>query len=156
MLIVTTDGLAGYDIRNVLGEVLGTAVQANPGPAGGPSSPSSSTFRVTGEQAGVGLAAARREAIERLAEDARRRGANAVVGMGFDTALLAGGGHEVCAYGTAVWAEQPQHTGYPAHQQHQQQYPPHHQPVPPYGEPQPGGPPMAARNLTIGLHDRPR
>ncbi|WP_067479697.1 YbjQ family protein [Actinomadura hibisca] len=161
MLIVTTDVLAGYEVRNVLGEVLGTAVRSGQdahagghggGQGGAPGSSSSGTFRVTGEQPGVGLAALRREAIDRLADDARRRGANAVVGMCFDTAALAGGGHEVCAYGTAVWAE-PLQGGVPKAQP-AQQHP--HGAIPPYAEPQPGGPPMAARNLTIGLHDRPR
>ncbi|MFG1999699.1 YbjQ family protein [Spirillospora sp. NPDC048911] len=153
MLIVTTDGLAGYDIRSVLGEVLGVAVQTDQSRPVGQSS-SSATFRVTGEQPGAGLAATRREAVDRLAQEAHRKGANAVVGMCFDTAQLAGGGHEVCAYGTAVWAEpakaaaaQPQSGTMPQQAG---------QGGKPYPDPQPGGPPMAARNLTIGLHDRPR
>ncbi|MFI0444758.1 YbjQ family protein [Actinomadura sp. 6N118] len=151
MLIVTTDGLAGYEIRSVLGEVLGVAVQTDQGLPSGQSS-SSATFRVTGEQPAVGLAATRREAVDRLAQEAHRKGANAVVAMCFDTAQLSGGGHEVCAYGTAVWAEavksvaaQPQSGTMPQHSGQSGQ-----------GAPQPGGPPMAARNLTIGLHDRPR
>lgn len=151
MLIVTTDGLAGHEIRTVLGEVLGTAVQG--GSAQAPPQPGSvATFRVTGETPAQGLAAARREAIDRLGEEARRRGANAVVGMCFDTAQLGGGSHEVCAYGTAVWAEPVQAAPAPAAQQ---QYP-QGGPMPPAYDPQPGGPPMAARNLTIGLNDRPR
>ncbi|MGH3239929.1 MAG: YbjQ family protein, partial [Spirillospora sp.] len=90
-------------------------------------------------------------AVDRLGEEARRKGANTVVGMRFDTAAVAGG-FEVCAYGTAVWAEpaQPQPQAPPQQQQ------PHPQQKPPYGDPQAGGPPMVARNLTMGLHDRPR
>lgn len=152
MLIVTTDGVAGYEIRSVLGEVLGTAAQADQGGAPQPGhGGSSATFRVTGEQPPGGLAAARREAVDRLREDARRKGANTVVGMRFDTAAI-GGGLEVCAYGTAVWAEPAQ----PRDQapQQQQQHPQHQGQLPPYGEPQPGGPPMVARNLTMGIHDR--
>jgi uncharacterized protein YbjQ (UPF0145 family) len=154
MLIVTTDGLAGYEIRSVLGEVLGVAVQTDQGRAA-PQGQSSSTFRVTGEQVGVGLAATRREAVERLAEEARRKGANAVVGMTFDTAALGGGGHEVCAYGTAVWAEAARAGG--AVQQGHSATMPQQQPVAgqAYADPQ-GGPPMAARNMTIGVNDRPR
>ncbi|CNF98483.1 Domain of uncharacterised function (DUF74) [Mycobacterium tuberculosis] len=153
MLIVTTDGVPGYDIRSVLGEVLGTALQADQGGSAQPAqSGSSATFRVTGERP-AGLAAARREAIDRLGEEARRKGANTVVGMRFDTARV-GGGFEVCAYGTAVWAEPAgQHREQPP--QYQQQRPPQ-QGQPPYGDPQAGGPPMAARNLTMGLRDRPR
>ncbi|WP_103939148.1 YbjQ family protein [Thermomonospora echinospora] len=158
MLIVTTDGLPGFEIRRVLGPVLGVAVHNDQGMVPGPS-PSSGTFRrSTGEQPGLGLAPTRREAVQRLAEEAQRMGANAVVGMCFDNALVGGGrgGHEVCAYGTAVVAE-------PAHGQAQGQHQyaktgPQGQPAPPpYVEPQPGRPPMVGRNLTIGLHgDNPR
>ncbi|MCP2338737.1 heavy metal-binding domain-containing protein [Actinomadura rupiterrae] len=148
MLIVTTDALAGYAIRGMLGEVLGVAVQADQ--AAAPGDGSSGTFRMgTGEQAAAGLLAARRQAVERLADDARRKGANAVVGMRLDAVPLGhGGGHEVCAYGTAVWVEPVQNVQNQP-QQYQQQGA-----VPPFGgEPAPGGPPMAARNLTIGLRD---
>jgi uncharacterized protein YbjQ (UPF0145 family) len=159
MLIVTTDGLPGYEIRSVLGEALGVAVRTDQGPSAPTGQPgSSATFRVTGEQPSPGLAATRREAVDRLAEEARRKGANAVVGMCFDTAALSGGGHEVCAYGTAVWAEAAQgvQPGHPGSVPQAQQPQPQHGGMPPYGDSQPGGPPMAARNLTIGLHDRPR
>ncbi|MEV4256109.1 heavy metal-binding domain-containing protein [Spirillospora sp. NPDC049652] len=148
MLIVTTDAVAGYAIRGMLGEALGAAVQTDQ--AAAPGGGSSGTFRVnTGEQAGAGLLAARRQAVERLADDARRKGANAVVGMRLDTvALGAGGGHEVCAYGTAVWIEPVQNV-----QNQPQQYQ-QGGAVPPYNpEAAAGGPPMAARNLTIGLRD---
>ncbi|REE99355.1 YbjQ family protein [Thermomonospora umbrina] len=159
MLIVTTDVLPGYEIRRVLGEVLGVAVQTDQGAVPGTgSSPSSGTFRMTGEQPAIGLAATRREALQRLGEEARRMGATAVIGMCFDNAFVSGGagrgGHEVCAYGTAVVAEFAQHQG-------QGQNPgmakvaPQPQGVPPYVEAQPGRPPMVARNLTIGMHGEP-
>lgn len=154
MLIVTTDGLPGFEIRTVLGEVFGVAVQTDQGHAPSPGSPSSATFSRTGEQA-VGLAQARREAVKRLGDEARRLGANAVLGMSFDNAFMVGGAHEVCAYGTAVWAEQIQ-----GQQQHHAQQPQsqNSQQLPPYGgEPQPGRTPVVGRNLTIGLHgDNPR
>ncbi|MFC5180857.1 YbjQ family protein [Actinomadura harenae] len=152
MLIVTTDALAGYAIRGMLGEALGVAVQTDQGAVPGPGS--SGTFRMnTGEQAGAGLYAARRQAVERMAEDARRKGANAIVGMRLDAvALGAGGGHEVCAYGTAVWVDPVQNV----QNQPQQNQPQYQQGggVPPFHpDAAPGGPPMAARNLTIGLRD---
>ncbi|MFA1547329.1 YbjQ family protein [Actinomadura chokoriensis] len=155
MLIVTTDGVPGHEIRSVLGEVLGTALQADQGAPPQPGQGgSSATFRMTGERPAGSLAAARREAMDRLGEEARRKGANTVVGMRFDTAAV-GGGFEVCAYGTAVWAEP---AGQPREQapQYPQRQPAQQGHMPPYGDPQPGGPPMAARNLTMGLHDRPR
>jgi len=48
----------------------------------------------------------RRQAIDRLAEEAARRGADAVVGMRFDVTSMGSGDSwtEVCAYGTAVKA----------------------------------------------------
>lgn len=155
MLIVTTDGVPGHEIRSVLGEVLATALQAGQGDQGAAPQPgSSATFRVTGERPAAGLAAARREAVDRLGEEARRRGANTVVGMRFDTAAV-GGGFEVCAYGTAVWAEPAGRQRDQAPQYQQRQAPQQGQ-LPPYGDSQPGGPPMAARNLTMGIQDRPR
>lgn len=154
MLIVTTDGVAGYEIASVLGEVLATAAGAEQGGAPQPGhGGSSATFRVPGEQPAAGLAAVRREAVDRLREEARRKGANAVVGMRFDTVAV-GGAFEVCAYGTAVWAEAAQRrdASYPQQQPH-----PHPQGnLPPYGDPKAGGPPMAARNLTMGIQDGPR
>src|SRR5690606_40728004 len=75
--ILTTDGVAGYEIASVLGEVLATATGAEQGGAPQPGhGGSSATFRVTGEQPSAGLAAARREAVDRLREEARRKGAN--------------------------------------------------------------------------------
>src|SRR4051794_37252142 len=97
MLIVTTDSLPGYEIRQVCGAVSGAGVQ--------PSGPSMSSGQFHSGQLGQGLGVARREAIERLKADAQRLGGNAVVGMRFDNGALAGGFHEVCAYGTAVRIE---------------------------------------------------
>lgn len=159
MLIVTTDVLAGHDIRTVYGQVFGVATSAVQ-PATGPSS--SATFRVTGENP-TGLGQARRDAVARLGEEAARMGANAVIGMCFDTIALDPQRHEVCAYGTAVVAVpaqqqpgQPVHPGRPADPAVPQQFPPPpHQaaqaqlhPQPGY-EAAPGRPPMVARNLTI-------
>ncbi|MBC6461283.1 YbjQ family protein [Actinomadura sp. HBU206391] len=145
MLIVTTDGVPGCEIRAVFGEVFGVSVQADQSRSSGQSS---GTFRMTGDQP-IGLAKTRREAMDRLAEEARRRGANAVVGMRFDNTPLGAGGHEVCAYGTAVVAEAVTDA---ARRQHET--PQHQAPQPGYpGEAPAGRPPMVARNLTIGLHD---
>lgn len=150
MLIVTTEGLPGYDVRTVLGEVFGVAVRTASTAAAGGAAPSSGTFRMpTNDPAvarapGTGLTQARQEAVGRLAAEAQRHGANAVVGMRFDNGLLAGGDHEVCAYGTAVWVE-------PFSEAARRQAAAVQQEA--HG-PQPGSaerPPMAARNLTMGL-----
>lgn len=145
MLIVTTDDLPGFDIRTVVGQVFGVAVQADQAPSS--NQQRSGTFRVTGETP-VGLVQARRDAVTRLGEEARRLGANAVVGMSFDNARLPAGGTEVCAYGTAVVAQQAAAAGQaPVASSYGQG-----QPVPPY-QPEPGRPPMVARNMTMGLNE---
>jgi uncharacterized protein YbjQ (UPF0145 family) len=47
-------------------------------------------------------AEAREQAIERMVEDARKLGADAIVGMIITTAMVASGAAEILAYGTAV------------------------------------------------------
>jgi uncharacterized protein YbjQ (UPF0145 family) len=47
----------------------------------------------------------RHESMQRLADHARRLGANAVVSVGFDTSEMAGAMTEVLAFGTAVVVE---------------------------------------------------
>jgi uncharacterized protein YbjQ (UPF0145 family) len=44
----------------------------------------------------------REEAVERMAQIAQKRGANAVVGMRFDHREITSSWVEICAYGTAV------------------------------------------------------
>jgi uncharacterized protein YbjQ (UPF0145 family) len=100
VLVVTTDSLPGFEIRAVLGEVLGVmACTRNPYVAG---------FRtldggVGAEMAQV-LVQSRASAISQMINAARRRGATAVVGMRFDNRDITGNWVELCAYGTAVTA----------------------------------------------------
>jgi uncharacterized protein YbjQ (UPF0145 family) len=51
------------------------------------------------------LTEARREAIERMMEQARQLGANAVINVRFTTSSITGGAAELYAYGTAVVAQ---------------------------------------------------
>ena len=51
------------------------------------------------------LAEAREEALKRMIEDAKAKGANAVVGVRFMTSMVGGGIAEIFAYGTAVVIE---------------------------------------------------
>jgi uncharacterized protein YbjQ (UPF0145 family) len=51
------------------------------------------------------LAEAREQALDRMMEDARRAGANAVVAMRFSTSAVMNGAAELVAYGTAVVIE---------------------------------------------------
>jgi uncharacterized protein YbjQ (UPF0145 family) len=100
VLVVTTDSLPGFEIRAVLGEVLGvTACTRNPYVAG---------FRtldggVGAEMAQV-LVQSRASAISQMINAARSRGATAVIAMRFDNRDITGNWVELCAYGTAVTA----------------------------------------------------
>jgi uncharacterized protein YbjQ (UPF0145 family) len=99
VLVVTTDHLPGYEIREVLGEVVSSmartrnpyreGVKALRGGAYDPKAPEN-------------LTRWRTDAVTRLGEEARRLGANAVIGMRFDHRDVGEMWMEVCAYGTAV------------------------------------------------------
>jgi uncharacterized protein YbjQ (UPF0145 family) len=101
VLVVTTDDLPGYVVREVLGEVVGsTARPQNPFHEG-----VKSLQGGMNPQASVHLARWREEAVKQMAEAARERGANAVIGMRFDHRMVSDYWGEICAYGTAVVAE---------------------------------------------------
>jgi uncharacterized protein YbjQ (UPF0145 family) len=100
VLVVTTESLPGYEVRAVMGEVLGvTACTRNPYVAG---------FRTLDGAVGTEMAQvlvqSRATAIAQMIHAARRRGANAIVGMRFDNRDITGNWVEICAYGTAVVA----------------------------------------------------
>ncbi|WP_228979535.1 YbjQ family protein [Streptomyces sp. DH12] len=101
VLVVTTNDVPGHQVQQVIGEVFGLTVRS----------------RHLGTQVGAGLKSmvggelkgltktlveTRNQAMERLVEQARARGANAVLAFRFDVTEAAGAGAEVCAYGTAV------------------------------------------------------
>jgi uncharacterized protein YbjQ (UPF0145 family) len=99
MLIVTTDTISGRSIDTVIGEVVGlTARTLNPFAEG--------IKRVDGLSAAreiiPSLLRWRRDAIANLAAEAELLGADAVVGMKFDSRILSSAWTEICAYGTAV------------------------------------------------------
>ena len=48
------------------------------------------------------MAEAREQALDRMIEEAKRLGADAVVGVRFSTSVIVGGAAELLAYGTAV------------------------------------------------------
>ncbi|PJM95726.1 YbjQ family protein [Streptomyces sp. CB01373] len=101
VLVVTTNEVSGHRVEKVIGEVFGLTVRS----------------RYLGSQIGAGLKSmiggelkgltktlvqTRNQAMERLVEQARARGANAVLAFRFDVTEAADAGTEVCAYGTAV------------------------------------------------------
>lgn len=103
MIVVTTNEIPGYRIDAVMGEVMGLTVRsANVGQNFVASFRSIAGGEVT-EYTQL-VYESRQEVMNRMVTEAERRGANAVVGMRFDTGDIAQAFSEVCAYGTAVYA----------------------------------------------------
>ncbi|GAA5015585.1 YbjQ family protein [Kitasatospora paranensis] len=101
VLVVTTNDVPGHRVERIIGEVFGLTVRS----------------RHIGSQIGAGLKSlvggelkgltktlveSRNQAMERLVEQARSRGANAILMMRFDVSEAADVGTEICAYGTAA------------------------------------------------------
>jgi len=101
MLITTTNDVPGYEVEEVLGEVFGLTVRSR---NVGSQIVAGLKSLVGGELKGMtkALADSREQVIERLTEEAQKRGGNAVLAMRFDTSEMGGTWTEICAYGTAV------------------------------------------------------
>jgi uncharacterized protein YbjQ (UPF0145 family) len=100
MLVVTTDSLPGYEIRTVLGEVLGVTTRTHNVYAEGVKD----LHGGLNPHRSAALMHWREETVARMAAAARELGANAVVGMRFDHRGIGEQWAELCAYGTAVVA----------------------------------------------------
>jgi uncharacterized protein YbjQ (UPF0145 family) len=101
MLITTMNDIPGYDVEEVLGEVFGLTVRSrNVGSQIGAGLKS----LVGGELKGMTkmLSEGRIHATERLVEEAKGKGANAIIAFRYDTSELGDTWTEVCAYGTAA------------------------------------------------------
>ena len=101
MIISTMNDLPGYEIEEVFGEVFGLTVRSrNLGSQIGAVLKS----LVGGELRGMTkmLASGRKDATDRLVEEAEAKGANAIIAFRFDTSELGSMWTEICAYGTAV------------------------------------------------------
>lgn len=101
VLVSTMNDLPGYEVTAVHGEVCGLIVRAR-----NLFSNMGAGFRTIfgGEARGYTdlLMDSRNQAIERMREAARQRGANAILAMRFDCNEIAEIMSEVAAYGTAV------------------------------------------------------
>lgn len=99
--IVTTDQLVGQEIAATLGLVRGNTIRARH-----LGRDILAAFRniVGGEIHDYTklLAESREQALDRMVDEARALGADAVVGVRFSTSMLAHGAAELLAYGTAV------------------------------------------------------
>jgi len=104
MIVVTSSSVAGRRVARTLGLVRGNTIRA----------------RHVGKDILAGLrnivggeiheytkmmAEAREQALDRMLEEARELGANAVVDVRFMTSMLMAGAAELLAYGTAVVLE---------------------------------------------------
>ncbi|MAT07274.1 MAG: hypothetical protein CL424_19760 [Acidimicrobiaceae bacterium] len=101
MIITTTEGVPGRDVREIVGVVSGNTIRS----------------KNVGKDIGAGLKSivggelrsytamlteAREEAKSRMIEAAQALGADAVVNIRFTTSQVTGGAAELLAYGTAV------------------------------------------------------
>ena len=101
MIITTSGSVEGREIIKTVGLVSGSTIQA----------------RHVGKDIRAGLKSlvggeitdytqmmvdARKEALQRMVEDAEEKGANAVISMRFATSMIMQSASEVLAYGTAV------------------------------------------------------
>ena len=104
MLVVTSNDIAGYQIRAVFGEVFGVTVRSRNVGAGFTAGLRSIGGGEIPEMTQL-LLQSRNEAMGRMIYQAQQRGANAVISFRFDNGGIAGRWTEICAYGTAVWVE---------------------------------------------------
>jgi uncharacterized protein YbjQ (UPF0145 family) len=101
VIITTTNDVAGHQVEEILGEVMGLTVRSrNIGSQLGAGLKS----LVGGELRGMtkALVDSREQVIDRMVEEAEAKGANAVLAMRFDTSDLGSTWTEICAYGTAA------------------------------------------------------
>lgn len=101
MIVVTTEIVAGREIAQVVGLAKGNVIRAK---HVGSDFIASLRNLVGGElhEYTQLMAASREQALDRMIEDARSMGADAVVGMRITSATIAQGSSEILAYGTAV------------------------------------------------------
>ena len=104
MIVVTTPDVPGRKIVRVVGLVRGNTIRAR---HIGHDLMAVLRNIVGGEITDYTklLAEAREQSLDRMMEDARRLGANAIVAMRFSTAELMTGAAELLAYGTGVVIE---------------------------------------------------
>ncbi|MBN2110074.1 MAG: YbjQ family protein [Methanosarcinaceae archaeon] len=100
MLVTTTNGLEGKELE-ILGVVFGNTVRAK---HIGSDIAAGLKNIVGGELKGYSdmLTQARKEALSRMIEEAKRMDADAVVNVRFTTSQTMAGAAELLAYGTAV------------------------------------------------------
>ena len=104
MILVTTADITGKRVVRTLGLVRGNTIRAR--------HLGKDILAILRNMAGGEiheytkmLAEAREQSIDRLVEDAESLGANAVIGLRFQTSMIQSGAAEMLCYGTAVVVE---------------------------------------------------
>ncbi len=101
MIIATTETVSGHEIEETLGVARGNTVRAR----------NIGTDILAGLRNLVGgevgeytklIAESREQALDRMIDNARLMGANAVVGVRFTTSMVTQGAAEILVFGTAV------------------------------------------------------
>ena len=104
IIVVTTPEIPGKNIVRTLGLVRGNTIRAR---HVGKDIMAGLRNLVGGEVPEYAklLAESREQALARMVEQAEELGANAVIGLQFQTSVIMGGAAEMMAYGTAVVVE---------------------------------------------------
>ena len=104
MMMTTSDSIEGKKIAKTIGLVKGSTIRAR----------HLGRDIMAGLRGMVGgeiteytkmMAEAREQAIQRMVEDAEKKGASAIVSMRFSTSMIMSGASEILAYGTGVVLE---------------------------------------------------
>lgn len=105
MIVATTENLAGYKVKEVKGQVFGVVVRSR-----GLGADIVAVLRslIGGEihEYTAMLEDSRKQALDRMVQNAANMGANAIVMMRFDGSEIGNSMTEVVAYGTAVIIEE--------------------------------------------------
>jgi len=101
MIVATTESLPGRKVSEVLGVVFGSCVQTK---HIGKDLRAAGRTIIGGESKAYTelMEEARRTAMQRMLEDAKKLDADAVIGMRYATAQTMAGAAEIIAFGTAV------------------------------------------------------
>ena len=101
MIVATTPFVAGHRVTETKGQVFGLVVRSR-GIGGNIAAGLRSIVGGEIKEYTQLLEDTRRQAVDRLVQNATLMGANAVISMRFDSSELAGTMSEIVAYGTAV------------------------------------------------------
>ena len=101
IILATTEQIAGREVGQVLGLVKGSTIRTR---HVGSDIMAGLRSLIGGEVKGyvIALNDARREATDRMVEEAEAMGADAIICMRYSTSQVMTGGAEILAYGTAV------------------------------------------------------